>query len=107
MREITIYEAEDGRQFDDAVECEEYEIRLEAEKTPLKVYGKHNKRIHDIWNNEAYNQSYKIVIPSTEALGMLDRLQKFYGFYSNIPINSDGLGTWKYNDKNDDWEKVS
>lgn len=106
MKIITIYEAYDGKQFDDETDCLEYELKLKEKDTTLRAYGKHNKVLHDLWKDETYNETFKVVIPDTNALVFLMDLQDYCGFCFDIPAVADSIGTWKYIEKDECWKKV-
>ena len=106
MKVITIYEAFDGEQFDDEIDCLEHELILKEKTTTLRAYGKRNKRLYDLYKDDTYNETMKIVIPDTEALKMLMELQDYCGFCFDIPAVASSIGTWKYDEKEEHWKKV-
>ena len=106
METIIKYKSFDGRVFDDELECLRHELDILESKSELQIYGKYNKKLH-IWYSEVtYNQSRKVVIPSKAAIDDLRRIQDYCGFYCDIPAKEDSIGTWRFNDTYERFEKL-
>ena len=106
MEVITIYKSIDGKTFDDEFDCLEHEMNILENNSDIQIYGKYNKKLHNWYEDETYNQVVKIVIPSESAIHDLKQIQDYCGFYYDIPANVESIGTWKFNEKTEKFEKV-
>jgi len=68
----TIYIADDNKEFDDEFECERYEWLLKhPHLKDIKCYDKDGNLFADIMDDDTYNYSVKIVVPSVLAFSSL------------------------------------
>ena len=90
-----IYIADDGKEFDDKFECEHYEWLLNHPHLKnIKCYDKDDNKLEDIMEEDTYNNCYKIMVSTDEAVKELGDLAHYTGYceYSNITET----GTWIY-----------
>lgn len=107
MEVITKYRAFDGRMFDDDRECLEYELDIWESLSTLEIYNEKGIRLHTWYSEYEYNNSVRVVIPDQLAIEDLERIQKYYGFYYDIPAKPESIGTWEFNETHQRFEKVS
>ena len=92
-----IYIADDGKQFDDEFECEHYEwILRHPSLKEIVCYNEDGEVLEDIFAQDTYEYSMKIVVPTDEAAKELYELGRYMGFccYEDI----DSAGTWIWED---------
>ena len=102
---ITIYVADDGVLFYDEYECEAYEWKLNHPNLKdVHVFNKDGVEFEDIYSEDAYNYSEKIVVPNEEALRDLQELAHYTGYccYEDI----DKVGEWVFDKKRDTFIEV-
>ena len=93
----TIYIADDGTQFDDKYECEDYEWQLNHPYLKdVHAFDKDGNEFEDIFSEDTYNYSAKIIVTSDEGLKDLQALTDYAGYccYGYI----DRVGEWEFDD---------
>lgn len=76
-----IYIADDGKEFDNKFDCEDYEWKLaHPYLNDICIYGKYNKKIYDIFSLDTYNAVKKVVVTNENALSDLKELAEYCGF---------------------------
>lgn len=105
MKVITIYEAFDGKKFEDEFECLTHEMDILELTSDIQIYGKHNKKLHVWYSDATYNQCTKIVLPSESSIQVLKRIQDFAGFFCDIPPVMESIGIWRFNNTTEQFEK--
>jgi len=103
MKEITIYVADDGTQFNDLVDCEWYELLAKfpalKEITFYDCYGClmeiHN---YDKWYefDQVLQHHDYITIPTENALAALLATDDFFGLPCALKEYVNSTGTWKW-----------
>ena len=106
MKVITIYEAFDGKRFDNEKDCLMHELDIMESISDLEILDREGKRLHCWYSDSTYNASMKVVLPSKQAVEDLILIQDCCGFYCDIPANEDSLGTWEYDRFDECWKKV-
>lgn len=101
-----IYEAFDGKQFDDDYNCERYEFQKQVlDKTGIKVFDRRRRKLPNLnftgIHYETGGNEYRVVVHDEKDLSDLKKIQRFTGMYYNI----DSVGTWIYSDEEDCWIK--
>lgn len=91
-----IYIADDGTQFDDEFDCEAYEFRQNLPVDCLKFYDEQgNEMPHELFEDETYNFSQKIVVPDKASLECLHKVADYCGWCEWDRIDSIGTWVWK------------
>lgn len=92
-----IYVADDGTQFDNEFECEDYEWQL-AYKHINDVYffDKDQNRLGDAFSCETYNKADIISVLNKDALQALHELADYTGFLSYLDVTECGIWTFNY-----------
>ena len=109
MREITIWEADDGTKFDDEYECAKYEFAQQVEKY-RKCFGLLGSQYNllDPAEPGSYEDAYFIYLPNSESAKILRNLYCNDSVISvNVPdfLNDWNVdaGLWVYDDNDDNW----
>lgn len=94
-----IYEAFDGKQFDDDYDCESYEFQKQIlEKTGIRVFDRQRRKLPNLnFTGQYYDTDgteHRVVIHDEDDLRDMKEIQKFTGMYCDI----DSIGTWYYSD---------
>ena len=77
----TIYIADDNKEFDDEFECERHEWLLKhPHLKDIKCYGKDGNLFTDIMDDDTYNYSVKIIVPTEECVKELHDVAEYTGF---------------------------
>lgn len=93
-----IYIAEDGKEFDDELECEHYEwLFNHPHINEIQCYGKGGVKLKDLLSEETYSLVMKIIVKSEEELKELHDLAIHTGFMCYRYITD--IGTWVFDDK--------
>jgi hypothetical protein len=101
-----IYIADDGTQFDDKFNCEDYEWKLKHQNIKdVHVFNKDGIEFEDIFSEDTYNQSTKIVVSSDEAARELQELGEYTGYCCYESINK--AGEWIFDDKQETFVEVT
>lgn len=89
-----VYKSIDNQIFDNEYDCLLHELKLILGYCTIEVLDKYDLPLENIWTDESYNKSQKVILKDSSDLIAIKRLQEFCGFYSNI----DSVGTWIWND---------
>jgi hypothetical protein len=92
MKTLTTYISDDGKIFENELECLQYELSERCKKSKVKVFGKHNKRLKEFWTDQAYDESLKVVVPDEEALEDIKAVTRYNGTFCEIT----DVGIWRY-----------
>lgn len=93
-----LYIADDGSYFDNEYDCEAYEFRLNhPHLKDVHIFDKDGTEFEDVFSDDAYNYSAKIVVTSEAALKDLQALEHYTGYccYSDIVQ----IGTWVWDER--------
>ena len=93
----TIYIADDGTQFDDEYACTDYEWKLNhPHLKDVHVFDKDGNEFENIFSEDTYNYSTKIVVTSNEAVKALQDFADYTGYcyYGHV----DKVGEWKFDE---------
>lgn len=102
----TIYIADDGTQFDNEFDCEDYEWKLSHPNLKdVHIFDKDGNEFEDIFSEDAYNYSSKIVVSSDEAAKEMQDLANFTGYCYYEHINK--AGEWIFDDSKEEFIEVS
>ena len=108
MREVFYYESEDGKKFDNYWDCKNYERNqfLQKSNSDFKFFDEDG---NPIGIEQADTSKVNcIVIKTRDAADVVERW--FEDDSWDSPFEGCGvgneIGTWKYNDLNDEWEKL-
>lgn len=111
MKEITIYEAEDGKRFDDVEECLNYELEVLLENgldKDLSLFNyKNEKMIID--KNTNYQDVYSFSAKTFKALDFLYDQFTRYGIVTetrNSDLSIEEKGSFIWNVDNYEWDSV-
>lgn len=100
-----IYIADDGKEFDDEFDCQNYEWKLNhPHLKDICFYDKDNKVLGNIFLQETYETTERIVVPNKDALNDLQELANYYGFCCYEDINE--CGEWIFNNSKATFVKV-
>lgn len=90
-----VYIADDGKEFDDKYDCEDYEWKLNhSGLNDVRMYDKDNNELENIFSQDTYEIVMKIVIPSENSVKDLQDLGRYTGFGSYEDINEPGEWVW-------------
>lgn len=118
MTKKTIYIANDGTEFENKKECEQYEARYKALlDNPEVIFFDENiepltKLItdEDSWS-DLFGKSCYINIPSVECFNLfLEAYDEFWGLQftdCDVTNNNSMIGLWGYNDLRECWENLT
>ena len=94
-----IYEAFDGTQFDEQMDCEFYEFdKLVLDRTKIRVFDRQRhllKRLNFGANYETYGNEYRVEIKTEKDLDDIEKVSEFTGLYDDI----NSIGTWIYDEE--------
>ena len=91
----TVYIADDGKEFDDEFECEDYEwLQNHPHLNDVKCYDKAGNLFDDIMAEDTYYYCQKIIVPTDECAKELSDLADHTGYcyYSHITES----GIWEF-----------
>ena len=92
----TVYIADDGKEFDDKFECEDYEWLLNNPYLKdIKMYDEDGVVLKDIFDEETYDYAMKIVVPTDEAAVALRDLGERNGWCAYADIKASGTWVWE------------
>lgn len=104
MEEIIFYKSRDGKIFESEDDCWEHEQDIVNKTTDIRIYRRDRTRIHNLFSETNYSESYRVVIPNESALLDVKQLYRWLGFYDGIDL----IGTWYFDDEdNGKWVKRS
>lgn len=95
----TIYIAVDNKEFDDELECE---ILKHPYLKDIKCYDKDGNLFTDIMDDDTYNYSVKIVVPTEECVKELHYVAEYTGFIYYYHITEPGIWVFKQDDNRAD-----
>lgn len=101
-----VYIADDGKEFDERFKCEEYEWNMNHQNLQyIKIYDKDGNELDDIFSEETYGHSAKIIVPTDYAANELQDLALYTGycFYEHITE----AGTWVFDEETEHFIKES
>lgn len=91
----TIYIADDGKQFDDEIDCIDYEWKLKRNHlSEIEIYDENGRKLENIFLENSYNKSEKVVVKSQEAANDLHDFAKYTGYCEYYKITSPGVWIW-------------
>ena len=97
----TIYIADDGKEFDNEFECEDYEWMLNhPHLNDIKCYDKDGNLFDDIMADDTYNYCQMIVVPTDECARELSDLADYTGYCYYAHITE--AGTWIFKENGTD-----
>ena len=89
-----IYEADDGKQFDNEYDCNEYEFYQDISDAEIKAYDIDGNELQDLTSVKTFNAIDTIIIKDLRQVEYIRKIYKYTGYYQEI----DSIGTWKWND---------
>lgn len=100
-----IYIADDGTEFDNKYDCEDYEWEKEHSNIlSVHFYDKNGHRLHSCFTEEDYMRIVKIVIDTKEEINDLWALADYTGFCNLRDVTE--VGTWLWHDEPGTFVKV-
>ena len=99
-----IYIADDGKEFDNAYDCESYEWELNhTHLNEIYFYDKDGNKLDDIYSENTYNNAEIIVVPNEDAVKELQELGRYTGYCCYEDITE--CGEWHFDYKKDTFVK--
>lgn len=96
----TVYIADDGKEFNDEYECQNYEFKLRHPNIEsIEIYDKDGNRLKDLFLERTYELAYRVIIKSKNEIKDINSLTRRMGYYGFNTINDTGI--WIY-DENDE-----
>lgn len=94
---IILYQAEDGRIFDNRFDCATYEIKERIKNTDIKMYDRSGNAFSPATylSDDTYNNVETIIISNEQDLEDIQKIYDYTGFYHEI----DRIGTWVWYDE--------
>ena len=93
-----LYIADDGTEFDNKFDCEDYEFKLDHPfLSSICFYDSAGKELNDAFSEETYQMATKVMIPTMEAVKDLQDLRAYTGFCDYEYITEPGV--WEFNEK--------
>lgn len=108
----TLYIADDGTEFDNEFDCENYEeIETHKEVLDIDFFDINDNPIEmtkdTVFDDRNYFNVYRIVIHSEKELSALNWLAEYCGWCEFEPEYIDSVGTWIYDDSDDgSWQRI-
>jgi hypothetical protein len=100
-----IYIADDGSLFDNEYDCEAYEWKLNhPHLKDIHAFDKDGNEFADIFSEDTYNYSEKIIVSSEEAAKDMRDLAKYTGYCAYEYI--DAVGEWVFDARKERFVKV-
>lgn len=99
-----IYIADDGKEFNNAYDCESYEWKLgHTHLNEICFYDKDGNKLDDAYSENTYNNVEIIVVPNEDAVKELQELARYTGYcyYEDIVE----CGEWQFNYKKETFVK--
>ena len=92
-----IYIADDGTEFDDEIDCEDYEWKINhPHLKDVHIFDENGNEFKNIFDEASYDYSSKIIITTEKALKDFQEFAKYTGFICYKSI--DKVGEWKFYD---------
>ena len=93
-----IYIADDGTQFYDEYDCRDYEWKLNhPHLNDIIFYDKDNNELKEIFLEDIYCKTEKVVVPNEEAVKTLYEFAMHTGFCCYFDITE--VGMWIFNEE--------
>lgn len=99
MTIVTTYVAFDGTKFDDEFDCLDYEFILKMKDCKLRAYDNKRHRVNNWYDINGYSNVHRIIVADEKDLEDIKRVYEYAGIY--IGVNS--IGTWVYDEYEDNW----
>ena len=100
-----LYIADDGKEFDNEYDCEDYEWLLNhSNLKDIKCYDKNGKLFENLMDENTYLYSEKIIVPTDMCAKELKELATYTGYYCYSHITEAGI--WMVKEHKNDWEFV-
>ena len=100
-----VYIADDGKEFDDEFECEDYEWSLNHPRlNDIHIYDETDDELRDIFSEETYRCAEKIIVSDDETAKTLRDLGEYTGCCGYDGVT--GPGKWIYDKKHSVFIKV-
>lgn len=99
-----IYISDDGKIFDNEIDCEDYEWKLKHPLNDIRFYDKDNNELNNVFSEDTYNITEKVVVTSERALKDLEEFANYTGFCCYYDINE--CGEWVFDMKMETFVKV-
>ena len=100
----TVYIADDGKEFSDEFECQDYEWRVaHPHLKEIKFIDKDGNELEDYFSEDVYGATETLVIPSKDALEDLHALEDYTGFCAYETPDSPGV--WLYSEEKERFVK--
>lgn len=100
-----IYIADDGTQFDNEVDCEDYEWKLDhPHLKDVRIYDKNGIEFTDVFSEDAYSHSAKVVVSTDDAAKDFQALAEYTGYccYDQIKM----AGEWRFDETKEQFVMV-
>lgn len=95
----TVYIADDGKEFTDAFECEDYEWMLHHKNLHgVTMYDKDGVILTDFFEEETYVKAERILVPNNAAAKDLRELGDYTGYSGYEDISESGEWYWDENE---------
>lgn len=90
-----VYIADDGKEFDDKYDCEDYEWKLyHPYLNDVRLYDGEGNELKNIFSQYTYETVMKIIVPSEIAAKDLRKLGCYTGWRSYEDISESGEWIW-------------
>ena len=93
MTTITKYIADDGTEFDDRFECDEYENRNNPEINNVRFFNSNGSEVKFSSNDNFFTDINKIIINDGNQYQAFKKVTNFYGWHFD-EINQPGTWMW-------------
>lgn len=98
-----IYVANDGKQFDNEVECLSYEwLQDHPLLSGVEFLDENGDRLYDLLSEDTYNNVVTIIIPNANVYREFRALARYTGYCAYADI--DYAGTWVWNNRAGNFE---
>ena len=100
-----IYIADDGKEFSSETECLDYEWKLKhSHLDEIHLYDEGNNKLVNIFSEDVYGRTMKVVVQTQEALKDLQELAQYTGFSCYYDITE--CGVWTFNESKETFVKL-
>lgn len=94
----TVYIADDGKQFDDEFDCQNYEWQLNHKNfATIEFFDKDGNTVIDVFSEKAYEKTEQVNIYNSESVEELQEFAADTGFGSYEDITEPGI--WCFRDE--------
>ena len=95
----TVYIADDGKEFTDAFECEDYEwMQNHKDLRNVTFYSEDGTILTDIFSEDTYGSADKVLVPNNAAVKDLHEFGEYTGFCCYEDITEPGEWCWDENE---------